>query len=178
MNRPYGPWATLITAGQNPQLSTFWRRRMEMLAVVNRASSASVSTKHRLADCRGLVRLSPADVCAPVAAQEEKSISAKSQDQKSDERVTRTSPAPSSHAPAATRRRNSLPRRLPHLNGACSFPATHFCNHPPTARRSASAASKKETAGNLRGYEAAQGKLLHEGDDATAAKRADVKKRR
>jgi hypothetical protein len=38
MNYPYGPWATLIFAGQNPQLSVFWRRRMTMLAAVSHAS--------------------------------------------------------------------------------------------------------------------------------------------
>ena len=40
MNRPYGPWATLITAGQNPQLLAFWRRRMRMLASVSKASTS------------------------------------------------------------------------------------------------------------------------------------------
>ena len=40
MNQPYGPWATLITAGQNPQLSDFWRRRMHLLVPVSQASPA------------------------------------------------------------------------------------------------------------------------------------------
>ena len=40
MNRPYGPWATLISAGQNPQLSTFWQRRLQMLVPVSQASPA------------------------------------------------------------------------------------------------------------------------------------------
>jgi hypothetical protein len=38
MNRPYGPWATLISAGQNPQLSAFWRRRMHMLVPLSQTS--------------------------------------------------------------------------------------------------------------------------------------------
>jgi hypothetical protein len=32
MNRLYGPWATLITAGQNPQLGAFLRRRMAAIS--------------------------------------------------------------------------------------------------------------------------------------------------
>jgi HEAT repeat protein len=40
MNHPYGPWATPISAGQNPQLSAFWRRRMGRLAAVSQATSA------------------------------------------------------------------------------------------------------------------------------------------
>jgi SecD/SecF fusion protein len=38
MAHPYGPWATLIDAGQNPQLSTFWRRRLGMLVPTSQAS--------------------------------------------------------------------------------------------------------------------------------------------
>ena len=40
MNQPYGPWATLITAGQNPQLGTFWRRRLHLLVPVSQSSPA------------------------------------------------------------------------------------------------------------------------------------------
>lgn len=32
MTNSYGPWATLVSAGRNPQLSTFWRRRLTRLA--------------------------------------------------------------------------------------------------------------------------------------------------
>jgi hypothetical protein len=37
LNR-YGPWATMIDFGGNPQLSTFWRRRMTMLAPASKTS--------------------------------------------------------------------------------------------------------------------------------------------
>jgi hypothetical protein len=38
MTDEYGPWATSIGAGVNPQLSTFWRRRLSMLVPTSRAS--------------------------------------------------------------------------------------------------------------------------------------------
>jgi hypothetical protein len=38
MSNPYGPWATLIDAGSNPQLSAFWRRRLTMLVSVSQTS--------------------------------------------------------------------------------------------------------------------------------------------
>jgi hypothetical protein len=39
LNR-YGPWATMIDLGGSPQLSTFWRRRLTMLAPVSRTRFA------------------------------------------------------------------------------------------------------------------------------------------
>ena len=38
MKQLYGPWTTLIVAGQNPQLSTFWRRRLTKLVPVSRTN--------------------------------------------------------------------------------------------------------------------------------------------
>ena len=38
MTNQYGPWATLIDAGGNPQLSAFWRRRLTMLVPTSRTS--------------------------------------------------------------------------------------------------------------------------------------------
>jgi hypothetical protein len=38
MKTPYGPWATSIDAGGNPQLSAFWRRRMTRLVATSRTS--------------------------------------------------------------------------------------------------------------------------------------------
>ncbi len=38
MTNPYGPWATAINAGRNPQLSAFWRQRLTMLVPVSRTS--------------------------------------------------------------------------------------------------------------------------------------------
>jgi Tol biopolymer transport system component len=38
MANPYGPWATLIDVGGNPQLSAFWRRRLTMLVPASQTS--------------------------------------------------------------------------------------------------------------------------------------------
>jgi Spy/CpxP family protein refolding chaperone len=38
MANKFGPWATLIDAGGNPQLSAFWRRRLVMLVPASRTS--------------------------------------------------------------------------------------------------------------------------------------------
>jgi Tol biopolymer transport system component len=38
MSIQFGPWATSIVAGRNPQLSAFWRRRMTMLTDVSQTS--------------------------------------------------------------------------------------------------------------------------------------------
>ena len=38
MNHPYGPWATAIDAGRNPQLSAFWRQRLTMLVPTSETS--------------------------------------------------------------------------------------------------------------------------------------------
>ncbi len=40
MNHDFGPWATLIGTGRQPQLSAFWRRRMTRLADVSRTRPA------------------------------------------------------------------------------------------------------------------------------------------
>jgi hypothetical protein len=39
MAKQYGPWAIPIDAGGNPQLSTFWRRRLTMLVPTSQAST-------------------------------------------------------------------------------------------------------------------------------------------
>jgi DNA-binding MarR family transcriptional regulator len=70
MNHPYGPWATLISAGQNPQLSAFWRRRMGMLASVRKASPAlSRVNVALLAAAAAVVFAMPTFCAAPAAAQ-------------------------------------------------------------------------------------------------------------
>jgi hypothetical protein len=38
MSSRYGPWATSIDVGENPQLSAFWRRRLVMLVPASRTS--------------------------------------------------------------------------------------------------------------------------------------------
>ena len=39
MNSAFGPWATAIHNGSNPQLSTFWRRRLNRLSSVSRSTA-------------------------------------------------------------------------------------------------------------------------------------------
>jgi hypothetical protein len=39
-NNTFGPWATPINAGMNPQLSSFWKRRLKMLAPTSHTSPA------------------------------------------------------------------------------------------------------------------------------------------
>jgi Tol biopolymer transport system component len=50
MPNQYGPWATTIDAGGNPELSTFWRRRLTMLAPT---SSTSPVLSRRSVLCLG-----------------------------------------------------------------------------------------------------------------------------
>ena len=38
MTTQYGPWATAINVGRNPQLSSFWRRRLTMLVPTSQTS--------------------------------------------------------------------------------------------------------------------------------------------
>lgn len=38
MSNSYGPWATSINVGQNPQLSAFWKRRMSRLSATSQTS--------------------------------------------------------------------------------------------------------------------------------------------
>ena len=40
MTNPYGPWATAIDAGGNPQLSAFWWQRLMMLVPASQTSSS------------------------------------------------------------------------------------------------------------------------------------------
>lgn len=71
MSNPYGPWATLIDVGRNPQLSAFWRRRLTLL-VPTSMSSAVLSRGNLLglAMAGVLLGLLPTLRLAPVAAQE------------------------------------------------------------------------------------------------------------
>ena len=38
MTNPYGPWATAMDAGCNPQLSAFWKQRLAMLVPTSQTS--------------------------------------------------------------------------------------------------------------------------------------------
>jgi len=80
MRSRFGPWATQIDAGGNPQLSAFWRRRMGMLATASQASAAlsrqSVNALLAVAIC---VFLLPTLETTPAATEPERSASADSQ---------------------------------------------------------------------------------------------------
>jgi hypothetical protein len=39
MNRSFGPWSTAIATGANPELNTFWKRRLAMLPMLSQAAS-------------------------------------------------------------------------------------------------------------------------------------------
>jgi hypothetical protein len=73
MNHPFGPWATLITAGRHPQLSAFWRRRLRMLIPVSRSRPAlSRRNVFWLAIAALLICLLPTFRAAPAVAQQQK----------------------------------------------------------------------------------------------------------
>lgn len=74
MPNPYGPWATLIDAGSNPQLSAFWRRRLTMLVPASQTSPV-LSRHHRvwLVMAGAILLALPTFHLAPAAAEDEKS---------------------------------------------------------------------------------------------------------
>ncbi len=39
MNKSFGPWSTAMTTGTNPQLNTFWKRRLAMLSSLKQSES-------------------------------------------------------------------------------------------------------------------------------------------
>ena len=73
MANPFGPWATLIEVGRNPQLSTFWRRRLTMLVPTSQ-SSPVLSRRNLvcLVAAGTLMIVLPTFRVAAVAADEEK----------------------------------------------------------------------------------------------------------
>ncbi len=73
MQNRYGPWATMIDLGGSPQLSTFWRRRLTMLASASRTSLVlSRSNLLCLGAAALLMLLLPTVRFAAAAADEEK----------------------------------------------------------------------------------------------------------
>jgi Spy/CpxP family protein refolding chaperone len=77
MTNQYGPWATSIDAGGNPQLSAFWRRRLTMLVPTSR-TSPTLSRRNRLwlVAVALLMFALPTFRVAPAAAEEKKPASA------------------------------------------------------------------------------------------------------
>ena len=69
----YGPWATSIDAGGNPQLNTFWRRRLVMLVPTSQARPVlSRRNVLWLAAATVLMSALPLFYSRPAAAEEEK----------------------------------------------------------------------------------------------------------
>ncbi|MFZ1936265.1 MAG: hypothetical protein WCB27_09765 [Thermoguttaceae bacterium] len=74
LNR-YGPWATMIEAGGNLQLSTFWRRRLTMLVPASQ-TSPMLSRRNLiwLAAAAALTFLPPTLYAAPAADEEKPGV--------------------------------------------------------------------------------------------------------
>jgi hypothetical protein len=76
MKNPYGPWATLIDTGGNPQLSAFWRRRLTMLEPTSRTDPLlSRRNLLSLGAAALLLLLLPTFQAAAIVAEEEKPAS-------------------------------------------------------------------------------------------------------
>ena len=74
MTNPYGPWATAINAGQNPQLSAFWRQRLTMLVPTSQTSPVlSRRTLMLLGVSAVLLGVMPTLQSAPAIATEDNS---------------------------------------------------------------------------------------------------------
>jgi hypothetical protein len=73
MKNKYGPWATLIDIGGNPQLSAFWKRRLKMLVPASRTSPVLSRRNLSLLTAAGILAcILPTVFFTPVAAQEKK----------------------------------------------------------------------------------------------------------
>ncbi len=73
MSNQYGPWATLIDAGGNPQLSAFWRRRLTMLVPTSQSSPVLSRRNLLWLGAAGvLTGVVPTLRSAPALAEEEK----------------------------------------------------------------------------------------------------------
>jgi len=80
MTNKYGPWATLIDVGGNPQLSAFWKRRLTMLVPASRTSPVLSRRNLSLLAAAGILAcLLPTVFFTPVEAQEKKPADEKSQ---------------------------------------------------------------------------------------------------
>ena len=73
MTNSYGPWATAINTGRNPQLSAFWRQRLTMLVPVSRTSPIlSRRNLLGLSAVAALLWILPTFHAAPLVAKQEK----------------------------------------------------------------------------------------------------------
>ncbi len=51
MNNSFGPWSTAIATGANPQLNTFWKRRLNMLSSLKESNSGVTSRAMLMLAC-------------------------------------------------------------------------------------------------------------------------------
>ena len=85
MTNPYGPRATAIDAGRNPQLSAFWRQRLAMLVPASRTSAAFFrGNLLGLLAAAALVCALPTFHAAPAVAEQEKVSQEQGKDRKTD----------------------------------------------------------------------------------------------
>ncbi len=81
MTTPYGPWATAIDAGRNPQLSSFWRQRLTMLVPASQTSPVlSKRSLLGLVAAAALVCALPTFRAATAVAEQEKASNKKTSD--------------------------------------------------------------------------------------------------
>ena len=73
MSNKYGPWATLIDVGGNPQLSAFWRRRLVMLVPASKTSPVLSRRNLSLLAVAGILAcILPTVFFTPAAAEDKK----------------------------------------------------------------------------------------------------------
>ncbi len=117
MTNPYGPWATAINAGRNPQLSSFWRQRLTMLVPASQTSPVlSWRNAVLLVTAASFVFLLPTFVAAPAVAQHEDVPQEKGKDQSTGAGL----PEPSTATRSPAKPANECLRRI--ANVAPPFP--------------------------------------------------------
>jgi hypothetical protein len=96
MANKYGPWATLIDVGGNPQLSAFWKRRLKMLVPASRTSPVLSRRNLSFLVAAGILAcLLPTVFFTPAAAQEKKPAEENDTSTKSNIYITTNSGAES-----------------------------------------------------------------------------------
>jgi hypothetical protein len=96
MSNKYGPWATLIDVGGNPQLSSFWKRRLKMLVPASKTSPVLSRRNLSLLAAAGILAcLLPTVFFTPASAQDKKPA-----DKQSQENGSTTAEKPANAKPA------------------------------------------------------------------------------
>ena len=93
MAHQYGPWATAINVGRNPQLSAFWQRRLTMLMPTSQTSPVLSRRQVLWLGMAVLLTLTlPTFRSAPVAADENKSATQPEKTSSDDRATAKTHP--------------------------------------------------------------------------------------